>query len=117
MNRHRKIAAAVATTVVLGVATPVTVAASQRAQAKQHTVKLLALKFSPGTINAKKGDTVKFVWVTGIHNVVSTNGPKVNSGKPAEKDKLTITLTKKGNFRFLCEPHQFAGMVLTVKVK
>jgi plastocyanin len=117
MIRGRKLALAVATAAVVGVATPIAVGASQQAHAKQYTVKLLALKFSPGTINAKKGDTVKFVWVNGIHNVVSTNGPKVDSGKPAEKDKLTITLTKKGNFRFLCEPHQFAGMVLTIKVK
>jgi plastocyanin len=117
MNRYRTTALVIATAVSCLALAPLTMGASQQANAKQHTVKLLALKFSPGTLTVKQGDSVKFVWVSGIHNVVSTNGPKVNSGKPAEKDKLTVAFKKKGSFRFLCEPHQFAGMVLTVKVK
>jgi len=121
MNRGRHTVLAVIATAACAAAVPLTVGASQQATAtpKQHTVKLLALKFSPGTIAAKQGDTVRFVWVTGIHNIVASSGPsKLDTGKPVENHKpVRITLKKKGSYRFLCEPHQFAGMVLTIRVK
>jgi plastocyanin len=95
------------------------VGASQQgaAKPKQHVVKLLALKFSKRTIAAKPGDTVRFVWVEGVHNVVSSRGPaKVDSGEPAAKDKLRITL-KKGTYQLLCEPHKSVGMFLTIRAR
>jgi len=58
---------------------------------------------------------VKFVWVSGIHNVVSESAPKrVNSGAPAANDKLTITL-KKGTYKLVCIPHREVGMRMTIK--
>ena len=49
--------------------------------------------------------------------MVSTKGPaKVNSGKPAAKDRLKITL-KKGNYRLICQPHESVGMILNIRVK
>jgi plastocyanin len=100
-------------------AVPVAVGASQQAAAtpKQHVVKLLALKFSTRTLAAKPGQTVRFVWVQGEHNVVSASGPaKVDSGEPTATDRLKITL-KKGTYRLLCEPHAAVGMRLTIRVK
>jgi plastocyanin len=84
--------------------------------AKTHTVKLQGIVFSPKTLKAKAGDKVKFVWVSGVHNVVSRKAPaKVNSGAPAAEDKLTITL-KKGTYNLVCVPHEEAGMRMTIKV-
>lgn len=89
-------------------------AADGRTAVKTYPVKLLALSFNPKTVRAKPGDKVKFVWVSGVHNVVGRSGPaKVNSGKPAARDALTITL-KKGTYRLVCVPHERVGMTMTV---
>jgi plastocyanin len=119
MNRRPRAALAMIAAAAVAAAVPVAVGASQQAAAKpkQHVVKLLALKFSKRAIVAKPGETVRFVWVEGVHNVVSSRGPaKVDSGAPAARDKLKITL-KKGNYRLLCEPHESVGMVLTIRAK
>jgi plastocyanin len=121
MNRAPRAALAMIATAAVAAAVPVAVGVSQQpgamAKPKQHVVKLRALAFSTKTIAAKPGQTVRFVWVEGVHNVVSTKGPaKVDSGEPAAKDNLKITL-KKGNYRLICEPHESVGMVLNIRVK
>ena len=86
---------------------------------KTYTVKLSDFKFSPKSLTAHVGDQVRFVWVQGVHNVVSTSGPqKVNSGPPAGGRKpYTIKLTKKGTLRLICVPHVSLGMKMTISVK
>jgi plastocyanin len=121
MNRAPRAALASIAIAAVAAAVPVAVGMSQEAAAtataKQHVVKLRALSFSTKMIAAKPGDTVRFVWVEGVHNVVSTKGPaKVDSGKPAARDRLKITL-KKGNYRLICEPHESVGMILAIRVK
>jgi plastocyanin len=61
---------------------------------------------------------VRFVWVQGVHNVVSTSGPqKINSGAPAAGHKpLTVKLTKAGTLKVICVPHVSLGMKMTIKV-
>jgi plastocyanin len=123
MNRGHRTALAAIAIAAVAAAVPLAAGASQQATAtpKQYVVKLLALQFSRSTITtAKAGDTVKFVWVEGVHNVVSTatpaKVPKVNSGPPVAKDSLKITL-KKGRYDLLCVPHASVGMRLTIRVK
>jgi len=121
MNRGPRAALAVIAAAAVAAAVPAAVGASQQAAAtpkpKQHVVKLLGLSFSPRTVVAKRGETVRFVWVQGVHNVESSSGPaRVDSGAPAGKDSLTITL-KRGTYRLLCEPHEFAGMVMTIRAR
>jgi plastocyanin len=121
MNRAPRAAFALIATAAVAAAVPVAVGMSQdaaaTATAKQHVVKLRALSFSTKRLAAKPGETVRFVWVEGTHNVVSTKGPaKVDSGQPAAKDRLKITL-KKGTYRLICEPHESVGMVLTIRVR
>jgi len=119
MYRGRRAALALIVTAAVAAAIPAAVGASRQAAAKpkQHVVKLLGLSFSPRTIVAKHGETVRFVWVQGVHNVVSRSGPaRVDSGAPAGKDSLIITL-KRGTYRLLCEPHEFAGMVMTIRAR
>ena len=121
MNRAPRAALAMIATAAVAAAVPVAVGMSQEAAAtataKRHVVKLRALSFSTKTLAAKPGETVRFVWVEGVHNVVSTKGPaKVNSGKPTANDRLKITL-KKGNYRLICQPHVSVGMILNIRVK
>jgi plastocyanin len=88
------------------------------ATAKVHTVKLAGFAFSPKTVNAHVGDTVNFVWVNGVHNVVSRSGPqKVNSGAPVGGRKpFVVKLTKKGTYKIVCVPHESLGMKMTIRV-
>jgi plastocyanin len=119
MHRGRRAALAMIATAAVAAAIPAAIGASQHAAAKpkQHVVRLYGLSFSPRTIVAKPGDTVRFVWVQGVHNVVSSSGPaRVNSGAPAGNDSLIITL-KRGTYRLLCVPHAFAGMKMTIRVR
>jgi plastocyanin len=119
MNRNPRAALAMIAAAAAIAAVPVAVGASQQATAKpkQYTVKLRALSFSTRAIAAKPGQTVKFVWVEGTHNVVSSSGPaKVNSGAPTSRDKLTITL-KKGTYKLYCVPHASVGMRMTIRVE
>jgi len=76
---------------------------------------------SNNAIKAKVGDSLKFTWVQGFHNVVSTTRPsgaaKTNSGAPrAGHAPLTVKLTKKGKYVFVCTPHLQLGMKITVTV-
>ncbi|MEW6582532.1 MAG: plastocyanin/azurin family copper-binding protein [Actinomycetota bacterium] len=93
-------------------------AKTEHAKKKTYTVYLTGLVFKPNKLTAKAGDKIRFVWKDGLHNVVTTSGPsKVNSGKPVDTRKPLVVTLKKGKYRFLCEPHKFAGMVLTATVK
>jgi plastocyanin len=90
------------------------------------THKLPATNFKVGAkknnaIKAKTGDKLTFTWKQGVHNVLSTKSPagfkKVNSGRPTPKHApLTVTLSKKGVYTFICAPHVTLGMKVTVTV-
>ena len=72
--------------------------------------------------SAKVGDSAKFTWAGGVHNVVSQTVPKgakkVNSGSPADKHApLTYRFTKPGTYVMYCVPHKALGMIITVTVK
>jgi plastocyanin len=98
--------------------------ASAKSQGKTITVKLSGVTFNGkanATAKAKVGDKLKFVWVDGVHNVVSTgtvpSGKKTNSGAPKQGHApLTVSLTKKGTYSFECVPHAALGMKIKVAV-
>ncbi len=94
------------------------IAVAPASAATTHTVTLRDFRFTPSSMTAHVGDQVKFVWVQGVHNVVSTSGPqKVNSGPPKGGRKpYTIKLTKKGTLKLICVPHVSLGMKMTIKV-
>jgi plastocyanin len=91
---------------------------------KTITVKLAGVTFNGkpnATAKAKVGDKLKFTWVNGFHNVKSSSVPKgakaTNSGAPTDKHApLTVSLTKKGTYSFLCVPHAALGMKIKVTV-
>jgi plastocyanin len=90
------------------------------------TYKLPATNFKFGAkknnaLKAKTGDKLTFTWKQGVHNVLSTKSPagfkKVNTGRPTPKHApLTVTLSKKGVYTFICAPHVTLGMKVTVTV-
>jgi plastocyanin len=104
----------------IGLAAP----AQSASNAKTIPLTVKNFKFGAKTNNvlkAKVGDSLKFTWVQGFHNVVSTTKPsgaaKTNSGAPKAKHApLTVKLAKKGKYVFVCTPHVALGMKVTVTV-
>lgn len=104
----------------IGLAAP----AQSASNAKTIPLTVKNFKFGLKTnnlISAKVGDSLRFTWVQGFHNVVGTVHPsgtvKANSGAPrAGHAPYTVKLTRKGTYTFICVPHLALGMKITVKV-
>jgi plastocyanin len=119
---RRTLVAAIAILVVGSVT--VTGIASAASAGKTVTVTLAGVTFNGkanNTAKAKVGDTLKFVWKNGSHNVLSSAVPKgakkVNSGAVTDKHApLLVSLAKKGTYAFYCQPHAALGMKIKVTV-
>jgi plastocyanin len=103
-----------------------TAAAPSKAAAKTWTVKLQGITFygkkNAKITTAKVGDTLRFVWAGGTHNIDNEKAPsgakKVNVKTVTSKHVPVLDkLTKKGTYFFYCQPHKSLGMTLTVTVK
>ena len=72
-------------------------------------------QFSPKDVTVSVGDSVKFVWESGFHNVVFDAGP--SSGEPVNEPGKTwsTTFSAPGMYSFKCEVHA-PDMVGTVTV-
>lgn len=90
--------------------------------------------FVPATLTINAGDTVKFVWASNNHNVVSGTvaagvgtpdnkfcnpnnqncaaAPVANTG-----NMYSFTFTTKGTYPYFCRPHAGAGMTGTITVQ
>jgi plastocyanin len=98
--------------------------AAAQSQGKTIPVTLSGVYFdghANATAKGKVGDKLVFKWKDGVHNVVSQAIPagakKTNSGAPkAGHAPLTVSLTKKGTYNFICQPHEALGMKLKVTV-
>ena len=85
--------------------------------------------FSPKSVTIKVGESVRWVWIGGNHNVVSGNGapdnkfcnPNNMSGANAPVVGAGTTyefkFTQAGSFPYYCVPHFGAGMTGTVTVQ
>jgi len=70
------------------------------------------------------GDTVRWDWVTGFHNVISgfptdlDAGTLFDSGDPTGDDTTIFeyTFTEEGTYTYFCEIHENIGMISTVTV-
>jgi plastocyanin len=112
---------------IAGAAAAPAAAVADSARSSATTIKLPATNFKFGAkknnkLTAKVGDKLTFTWKEGVHNVLSTTIPKgfkkVDTGRPTPKHvPLTVTLSKKGSYTFICAPHVTLGMKVTVTVK
>lgn len=96
-----------------------------------HTVNLNAFSFSPANLTIDLGDTVRWTWVTGSHNVVSgTNGVPdgaFSSGTPTFPPKTFSVTFNQGfltsnprschRYDYFCSVHVAFGMVGSVTVR
>jgi plastocyanin len=85
-------------------------------------VKVVGHDFDPPAVTIKKDQTVRWVWVSGNHNVVSgtscTSDGRFTSGASASPPStFEHTFTESGTFPYFCDPHCTIGMTGTVTVE
>lgn len=94
---------------------------SSSGAATTATVQVASNSFSPASVTIKKGQTVKWVWSSGAHNVVSgtscASDGKFTSGAPATGTSFERTFAEAGTFDYFCEPHCAFGMTGKVIVE
>jgi plastocyanin len=77
-------------------------------------VQVSSNQFSPAQVKVKVGDTVRWTWAGGSHNVVS--GPDCSpdgnfkSGAPTSGGTFDKKFETAGTFPYFCEPHCAMGM-------
>jgi plastocyanin len=86
------------------------------AAAVEHIVSLKGATFQPATVNAKIGDTVKFVNDDGVDHemFVPTKGFGVDLGMQKPTSVTELHLTKPGSFEVECVVHPH--MLLNINV-
>lgn len=82
--------------------------------------------FEPSAIEAKQGDVIKLVLVSGVHNMawpVAKNPAGVTLPDttdmlqlPGQTVEIPITMPP-GDYNFVCVPHEAIGMVGTLEVE
>lgn len=78
-------------------------------------------QFTPQRVTVKVGDTVRWTWAGGSHNVVSGAGcaPDGNfkSGAPTSGASFERIFDTAGTFPYYCEPHCTMGMTGEIVVE
>lgn len=86
--------------------------AADGAVTKSATVRVSDFQYSPSSVSIRRGGTVTWRFVGGIHNVV---GKRWGSRKLRSGGKWKHQFRRKGNFSYLCSVHPW--MKGSVKVK
>jgi plastocyanin len=84
-------------------------------------VKVTANQFTPAQVKIKVGESVRWTWGGGTHNVVSgsncTDDGKFTSGAPMGGGTFDHKFETAGTFPYFCSPHCTMGMVGEVIVE
>lgn len=76
--------------------------------AATHSVTLKNIRFHPGTLSIKRGDTVSWLWEDkGIDHNVTGSGFK---SKTMAKGSFSVRFTRAGTFNYRCTIHAAEGM-------
>lgn len=85
------------------------------------TVDVTNTAFQPSEVTIKVGDTVKWRWVSGVHNVASgtncTDDGKFRSGDPVSGATFDHKFDAPGTYEYFCEAHCAMGMTGKVIVQ
>jgi plastocyanin len=78
-------------------------------------VKVNGHDFEPSVVHIKAGQKVRWVWVSGRHNVISGNtcvadGTFSSGSTAATPSTFEHTFEKAGSFPYFCDPHCSIGM-------
>jgi plastocyanin len=95
----------------------VLLAVAPAASGASRTVRLQSDSFAPRAVTIHRGDTIRFRWVSGFHNVRRVSGPSFTRISSRSSGSVRRTFTKVGRYRLVCSIHRDLGMFLTVRVK
>lgn len=88
--------------------------------ATEHLVKVRDFAFSPILVMAAQGDTVTWVWESGIHTTTSVGIPAgaASWNAPISSNNLTYSYVVKeaGDYSYKCTPHGSMGMAGAISV-
>jgi plastocyanin len=88
--------------------------------AADHRVTVSDFVFTPSTVNAVAGDTVTWIWRTGMHTTTSTSIPpgarSWNAPIDSVNTRFRIRLRVAGTYNYQCNFHFAQGMVGTIVV-
>ena len=88
--------------------------------AADHRVRVSDFVFTPSTVNAVVGDTVTWMWQTGMHTTTSTSIPpgarSWNAPIDSVNTRFRIKLRVAGTYNYQCNFHFAQGMVGTIVV-
>lgn len=106
--RGRTLACAL-TTLAVAAATAIPALASTGAHsAATHSVTLKNIRFHPGTLSVKRGDTVSWQWEDkGTEHNVTGSGFK---SRTMAKGSFSVRFTRAGTFNYRCTIHASEGM-------
>lgn len=108
--------------IALGLAFVLTTACSSEDPATTNdanvvNVKVLPNRFDPPSVTIKVGQTVRWTWSGGVHNVVSgaacppePGDGKFKSGAPMAGGTFDKKFETAGTYPYYCEPHCSTGM-------
>jgi plastocyanin len=94
----------------------------EAAEADVVHVTISSNQFDPPSVTIKAGQTVRWTWSGGTHNVVSgaecgTPDQKFKSGAPIGGGTYEHLFETAGSFPYYCEPHCGQGMKGTIVVE
>lgn len=86
-----------------------------KANSTVHTITASGMLFTPSSLNVIVGDTIKWVWVDGIHTTTSTSIPSNSVPWSSFLDSLhtafSYVVTVPGTYNYYCLHHYLFGMV------
>lgn len=111
--------------VIAGVAMALALGMAGTATAAEHEIRMLnkgekgVMVFEPDFVEAKPGDTIKFVATDKGHNAEAIKGmlPEGADGfKGKINEEFAVTVTEEGVYGIKCAPHYAMGMVALIAV-
>jgi plastocyanin len=106
--RARTLAGALTTLAVAAGTTIPALASGGGHAAGVHSVGLKNLRFHPGTLSIKRGDTVSWLWEDkGVEHNVTGSGFK---SRTMTKGSFSVRFTRAGTFNYRCTIHVSEGM-------
>ena len=80
-----------------------------------RTVRVVDNAFEPGSLTARRGDTIRFRWRgEQSHNVVG-RGPTRFRSPIRDEGTYAVRVRRTGRYRIVCELHPGMGMTLRVR--
>jgi plastocyanin len=99
----------------------ITFFASTLSFATTRIINVQNFSFSPDSVNAFVGDSIKWVWVSGNHTTTSTTIPASASTWDnlinSTSTSFIYVVQLQGTYRYKCTPHESMGMVGVIKVQ